>query len=198
MQENLPGEIMFKLLKKGKVMGIANQAVQTGTLSMPHPEYSYITLASPGRLYSAQENLFEPPGFEPAFEQTEAKALTYRLRPQNILQVVLALVKAGVQFCILPHWAVRTWLPTAAKLFKVLHQVVSMVVAVKTAREECVRCDTPSAGMPGMCSQEQTGVKLRAASDPKGESGRPHIRFRSNYTDAITNEAGGKLRCGAF
>jgi hypothetical protein len=44
-------------------MGIANQAVQTGTLSMPHPEYSYIDLASPGRLCSAREiNLFLPAG----------------------------------------------------------------------------------------------------------------------------------------
>ncbi len=43
-------------------MGIANQAVQTGTLSMPHPEYSYIDLASPGRLYSARENLLLPTG----------------------------------------------------------------------------------------------------------------------------------------
>jgi hypothetical protein len=64
-------------------MGVANQAVQTGKLSMPHPECSYITLASPGRLYSARENLFEPSGFEPALEPTEAEALTERLRPQN-------------------------------------------------------------------------------------------------------------------
>jgi hypothetical protein len=42
-----------RLRVKCKVMGIANQSVQTGMLSMPHPEYSYIDLASSGRLYSA-------------------------------------------------------------------------------------------------------------------------------------------------
>ncbi len=95
-------------------MGIVNQAVQTGTLSMPHPEYSYITLASPNRLYSARENLFEPPGFEPALKLTEAEVLTNRLRPQNYkLHIIAPLVKSavctglkatGAQICLQFSW----------------------------------------------------------------------------------------------
>jgi hypothetical protein len=46
--------------KISKLMGTANQIVQTGTLSMPTQSIPCITLASPGRLYSARENLFEP------------------------------------------------------------------------------------------------------------------------------------------
>ncbi len=53
-------------------MGIANQAVQTGTLSMPHPEYSYIDLAFPGRLYSARENILLPAGIR-TWAQANAK-----------------------------------------------------------------------------------------------------------------------------
>ncbi len=78
-------------------MGIANQAVQTGMLSTPHPEYSYITLATPSRLYSA----LELPGFEPALEQTEAEALTDRLRPQNYLNNVLHVVREDSDYLII-------------------------------------------------------------------------------------------------
>jgi hypothetical protein len=60
--KNREMDIPFPGSKHLKVMGIANQAVQTGMLSMPHPEYSYIDLASPGRLYSARENLLLPAG----------------------------------------------------------------------------------------------------------------------------------------
>ncbi len=61
--------------KPRKTTGIVNQAVQAVTLSMPHPKYSYITIASQGRLNSAREiNLFEPQGLKLALEPTEAEA----------------------------------------------------------------------------------------------------------------------------
>ncbi len=61
---------------------IANQAVET---EFCQPEYSYITLASPSRLYSTPEiYLFAPLGFKPALESTEPEMLTNALRPQNL------------------------------------------------------------------------------------------------------------------
>ncbi len=71
-------------------MSIANQAFQTGKLSMPHLEYFYITLVSPGRLYSAKKiKHFELPGFEPALELMGSNAIPKEPRPLNFISLFI-------------------------------------------------------------------------------------------------------------